>query len=108
MLARSRDLRLPVAILTVAFFSAMAQAQQYSFRVYGLEQGLTNLGVKGLYQDKKGFLWVSTENGIYRYDGERFQPFGANEGIPASSGVAFGEAPDGSLLAGGEIGLFRK
>jgi putative nucleotidyltransferase with HDIG domain len=108
MIARSRDLRLPVAILTVALFSALAQAQQYSFRVYGLDQGLTNLGVKGLYQDKKGFLWVSTENGIYRYDGERFQPFGANEGIPASSGVAFGEAPDGSLLAGGEIGLFRK
>ena len=83
-------------------------AQQYSFRTYGVEQGLTNLGVKGLYQDKKGFLWVSTENGVFRYDGERFQSFGEKEGLPPSAGVAFGTAPDGSLLAGGEIGLYRR
>jgi hypothetical protein len=108
MLARPGDFLIAIAILTVALFTEPAEAQQYSFRVYGLDQGLNSLAVKGLYQDKKGFLWVSTENGIFRYDGERFQSFGAKDGIPPSSGVAFGEAPDGSLLAGGEIGLFRK
>jgi len=92
-------------ILTVAGF---AEAQQYSFRVYGGDQGLTNLAVKSLYQDDEGFFWVSTEDAIYRYDGERFQLFGAKSGMPPSSGIAFGEAPDGSLLAGGQIGLFRK
>ena len=51
---------------------------------------------------------VSTEGGVFRYDGERFQSFRAKDGIPASSGVAFGEAPDGSLLVGGRIGLFKK
>ena len=108
MLARSGGFHLSIAILTAALFAGPAGAQQYSFRVYGLDQGLNNLAVKGLYQDKKGFLWVSTENGIFRYDGERFQSFGVTDGIPVSSGVAFGEAPDGSLLAGGEIGLFQK
>ena len=106
---RSVFLSLATAILVGCLMPAGPLfAQQYSFKVYGLEQGLTNLGIKSLHQDREGFLWVSTENGIFRYDGERFQPFGEKEGIPASSGVAFGEAPDGSLLAGGEFGLFRK
>jgi diguanylate cyclase (GGDEF)-like protein len=109
MAARSVYFRIPAAILVLPLlFTGLAEAQQYSFRVYGLDQGLNNLAVKGLHQDNKGFLWVSTENGIFRYDGERFQSFGVKEGIPPSSGVAFGEAPDGSLLAGGEIGLFRE
>ncbi|MFZ0337998.1 MAG: diguanylate cyclase [Terracidiphilus sp.] len=84
-----------------------ACAQQYSFQTLGADQGLSNLGVKNLYQDKQGFLWVSTEGGVFRYDGRRFRAFGQDEGLPTSSGVAFAEAPDGDLLVGGEIGLFR-
>jgi signal transduction histidine kinase/DNA-binding response OmpR family regulator/streptogramin lyase len=82
-------------------------AQEYRFQFHGLEQGLTNLAIKSIYQDRTGFIWVSTENGIFRYDGERFQSFGSDQGIPSSSGAAFGEAPDGALLVGGDKGLFR-
>ena len=82
-------------------------AQEYSFRYFGLAEGLTNLAVRQIYQDRAGFLWVSTENGIFRYDGERFEAFGPAQGIPATSGAAFGDAPDGSLLAGGDFGLYR-
>lgn len=85
----------------------IARAQQYSFQYLGVDQGLSNLGVKNLYQDKQGFLWVSTEGGVFRYDGRRFRAFGQEDGLPTSSGVAFAETPDGDLLAGGEIGLFR-
>ena len=95
-------------LLAVLVFTSHGIAQQYSFRAYGLEQGLTNLGIKSLHQDKLGFLWVSTEDGVFRYDGERFQSVGEKDGIPPTSGVAFGEAPDGSLLLGGDIGLFRR
>jgi putative nucleotidyltransferase with HDIG domain len=107
MKARSAYLHIPIFVAALVG-TGLGRAQQYSFRVYGLDQGLTNLGVKNLYQDKQGFLWVSTENGIFRYDGDRFQWFGDKEGIPPSSGIAFGEAPDGSLLVGGEIGLLHK
>ena len=85
----------------------MAGAQEYSLRTYGNAEGLANLAVRRIYQDHLGFLWISTENGIFRFDGERFQGFDASHGVPANSAVAFGEAPDGSLLIGGEIGLYR-
>lgn len=103
----NRLIRLSIWLAAVAF-AGHAKAQQYSFRAYGVEQGLTNLGLKSLYQDRQGFLWASTENGVFRYDGERFQSFAVNSGLPFSSAMAFGESPDGSLLVGGEAGLFRK
>jgi len=82
-------------------------AQEYRFQYLGAEQGLSNLGVRNLYQDRRGFLWVSTEGGVFRYDGQRFQAFGEDQGLPESSGVAFAETPSGRLLAGTETGLYR-
>lgn len=87
--------------------TASLSAQEYSFRAFGKADGLDNLTVRQLFEDDLGFIWVSTENGIYRYDGERFEVFGPSRGIPSSSGAAFGEAPDGSLLAGGDFGLYH-
>jgi diguanylate cyclase (GGDEF)-like protein len=82
-------------------------AQEYSFRTFGNADGLGNLAVRQIYQDQVGFIWVSTEDGIYRYDGERFEAFGPAQGIPATSGAALGDAPDGSLLIGGDFGLYH-
>lgn len=82
-------------------------AQEYSFRNFGVTEGLNNLAVRRIYQDRVGFIWVSTENGIFRFDGNRFEPFGKEKGIPSNSGMEFGDAPDGSLLAGGNVGLYR-
>jgi Two component regulator propeller len=82
-------------------------AQEYSFRSFGITEGLNNLGVLQIYQDRVGFLWVSTENGTYRFDGDHFEAFGLAQGIPVSPATAFGDAPDGSLLVGGAIGLYH-
>jgi diguanylate cyclase (GGDEF)-like protein len=83
------------------------RAQEYSFRVFGVAEGLSNLTVRAVFQDRTGFLWVATVNGYFRYDGERFEAFGAAQGVPNGPGTAFGDAPDGSLLAGGSFGLLR-
>src|ERR1700688_179919 len=100
-------LRTGVVSTLLLLTSGVLSAQEYNFRTFGVTEGLNNLAVRQVYQDRTGFVWVSTENGIFRYDGERFQLFGGDQGIPSSSGAAFGEAPDGSLLVGGDKGLFR-
>ena len=84
-----------------------SQAQEYSFRNYGSAEGLNDLSVRAIYQDRVGFLWVATLNGFFRYDGERFEAFGVAEGVPSSPNTAFADAPDGSLLALGAYGLIR-
>ena len=37
-----------------------------------LNDGLCNNNVKHIYQDTKGFIWISTLNGLSRYDGTSF------------------------------------
>ena len=46
------------------------------FRTYGTEAGLGSLAAMRLAQDTAGFLWVATQDGVYRYDGNRFARFG--------------------------------
>jgi diguanylate cyclase (GGDEF)-like protein len=96
-----------IVAVVLALATAALCAQEYSFRGFGTAEGLTNLAIKRIYQDRTGFIWVSTENGIFRYDGERFEGFGPAQGVPSNSGSAFGAAPDGSLLIGGDFGLYR-
>jgi diguanylate cyclase (GGDEF)-like protein len=95
----------PLALLFLA--RLVAGAQQYSFRYFGNQDGLANLAINSVYQDQIGFIWVNTENGIYRYDGTSFEAFDQDKGIGPQTAVAFGDAPDGSLLAGGDFGLYH-
>lgn len=75
-------------------------AQRYSFKTYGSEEGLGSLVVQGILQDSKGFLWVATQNGIYRYDGQRFIRYGTAEGLPSNSVNCIFQSQDGTLWAG--------
>jgi ligand-binding sensor domain-containing protein len=94
-----------LACLTLA---APVKAQQYSFRYYGAEDGLTNAAVKVLFQDRTGFVWAGTENGVFRYDGQRFQRYGPVEGLPHDVVLSLGETPDGHVLAGYRTGLYQQ
>ena len=62
----------------------MLPAQRYNFKFYGEEEGLQSLAVQVVLQDRTGFLWVGTQNGLYRYDGSRFATFGKAEGLPGT------------------------
>ncbi|MET3886702.1 two-component regulator propeller domain-containing protein [Niastella sp. OAS944] len=44
----------------------------------GIEQGLSNNSVRCIYQDKKGFLWFGTYDGLNRYDAYTFKVFRNN------------------------------
>ncbi len=39
------------------------------------DEGLTNYYIKCIQQDKNGFLWFGTEEGLFRYNGYSFKPF---------------------------------
>ncbi|HEV2213825.1 MAG TPA: two-component regulator propeller domain-containing protein, partial [Terracidiphilus sp.] len=60
-------------------FAAGCLAQRYSFREYRM--GLSNLNITGIAQDRTGYLWAGTENGLYRYDGIQFLRFGSSAGV---------------------------
>jgi len=44
-------------------------------RLYTTENGLPNSQINDIYQDSRGFIWISTENGLARFDGIDFMTF---------------------------------
>ena len=83
---------------------ATSCAQRYSFREY--IQGLGNPNITSIQQDRVGYLWMGTQNGLYRYDGSQFQRYGAAEGIPDRiiDNVFIGL--DGTLWVGTTAGVY--
>lgn len=65
-------------LLSLAFFFLLfsgLSAQPSSITQLGVEQGLSNNHVVSITQDKDGFLWFATEEGLNKFDGIRFTSF---------------------------------
>jgi ligand-binding sensor domain-containing protein len=50
-------------------------AQKISFEHLSSDLGLSQNMINGIMQDSRGFIWVSTNDGLNRYDGYRFTTF---------------------------------
>ena len=96
------------AVVIACLLITSAFAQRQSFKFYGQDQGLSNLATERLYQDRSGYLWVGTQNGLFRYDGAVFVGFGEAEGLPGSSIESIVETPDGVLWVATNRGLARR
>lgn len=59
-------------LLGITFCTAAQQNDNYIFRHIGQSDGLLHNVVSTLVQDKRGFIWIGTKNGLQRYDGSRF------------------------------------
>jgi signal transduction histidine kinase/ligand-binding sensor domain-containing protein/CheY-like chemotaxis protein/HPt (histidine-containing phosphotransfer) domain-containing protein len=49
--------------------------EKAAFTVLSLMDELPNSSVSGIVQDTKGFIWMSTQGGLARYDGSGFKSF---------------------------------
>ncbi|UOQ73962.1 ligand-binding sensor domain-containing protein [Hymenobacter cellulosilyticus] len=57
-------------------FAASAQtSSSLTFRTLTAAQGLSENSVYGIVQDRQGFLWFGTQDGLSRYDGVEFRVF---------------------------------
>ena len=96
-----------LAILAFVTSALRLQAEQYPFRVYDQTAGLANPTVNAIQTDAEGFLWIGTDNGLFRYDGTRFRTYEA-QGLPGNRINAIYSAPDGTLWVVTDKGLARR
>jgi signal transduction histidine kinase/ligand-binding sensor domain-containing protein/ActR/RegA family two-component response regulator len=90
--------------LTVRAFSA----EHTNLKFYGREQGLTDLSVFSLLQDRAGYIWLGTQMGLFRYDGSAFQSYASSAGVAGAAVWSIAETPDGVLWVGSDNGLARR
>jgi ligand-binding sensor domain-containing protein/signal transduction histidine kinase len=86
-------------------------SQPYYFRHYQVENGLSNNAVICCLQDKKGFMWFGTKDGLNRFDGYSFKIFSNNPDDSNSIGNNFihslYEDRNGILWIGTEKGVYK-
>ena len=98
-------------LLLLPFLAGFAGDGIYNYDIISLKDGLSQNTVNAILQDKYGFMWYGTENGLNRYDGYDFVHF-----LPAQSDTtsisnniihSIIEDNEGYLWIGTEYGLNR-
>jgi ligand-binding sensor domain-containing protein/class 3 adenylate cyclase/predicted metal-dependent HD superfamily phosphohydrolase len=90
------------------FLSFSIQAQNsYRFRNYTISDGLSQSNVSTLVQDNTGTIWVGTQDGLNRFDGQSFETFTPDntEGIENGDFICSIKASNGIIWFGTSNGL---
>ena len=59
----------------------MAQETLAGYRHFTVDEGLPSSEVYEILQDRQGFIWFATDNGLSRFNGYQFENFGSMEGL---------------------------
>src|SRR5688500_17970165 len=65
-------------LLLITYNLCLAQ-ENIRFERISVNEGLSQADIKSIVQDKLGFLWVGTRDGLNRYDGAKFIRYNRRE-----------------------------
>ena len=94
--------------------AALAMDPQQPFHSYVLdhwsvEQGLPQITVLAMAEDRAGFLWINTQAAVVRFDGARFVTYDrAATGVDTSMLAVVWADPQGGVWFGGAHGLLHE
>jgi signal transduction histidine kinase len=78
---------------------------QFGHRAWKIEDGHLGSQARAFAQDKDGYLWIGTANGLFRFDGVRFTQWNPPGNSPFGTVLSLLADHDGSLWIGGDHGL---
>lgn len=80
--------RWPIAFILIFINSHVFPQEKFSIN-YNSSHGLSCNKIYVIRQDSKGFIWISTDNGLYQYDGLIFKRFSSINGLPSNETIEF-------------------
>ncbi len=76
MKSNHRSLVAALALAAVSAVPAAAEiARPIRFEHLSADEGLSQVGVMDVLQDRRGYIWLATEDGLNRYDGTSFKVY---------------------------------
>jgi signal transduction histidine kinase/CheY-like chemotaxis protein len=72
-----------VEFLLLFLLYSAAQAQSFipEVRLYSIKDGLSNRQVNDVLEDRQGYIWAATPQGLNRFDGYSFRAWGREDGL---------------------------
>lgn len=114
MLYLRKSIILIIAICTALTGGLQARQFNQSTRNLSVADGIPQSYISGIIQDKMGFIWIGTRDGLAKYDGRSFSTFRYQRNIPESLSSNIIEkiylCRDDNILIGyeeGEVDLFN-
>ena len=86
--------------LLLLFFYQSAAQDNLLFKTYSFAQGLNSYNIFKTRQDAYGFIWIATQDGLFRFNGKSFEGLKNNTGSSTST--------MGNVLSDLEIGVDNK
>ena len=94
------------------FSQTKALENHFSFNHISVDDGLSNGYISSIVQDQQGFIWISTWDGLNRYDGYNFKIFNHNplDSTTISSDNIRSQliTKDGTLWVGTDNGVINR
>jgi ligand-binding sensor domain-containing protein len=69
---------------------------------YTSSEGLASSQVYEMMQDREGYMWFATANGVSRFDGHKFTNFTTKDGLNSNSIICLTEGSRGEIYFGNE------
>ena len=115
LMSTSNKRRLPLILfLAVSGLKGIAlepttPLADYGRQSWAMENGLPQNSVHALLQTRDGYMWLGTEAGLVRFDGNAFAVFDrtSNPSLPGADIRCLTETKDGALWIGTSDGLAR-
>jgi len=100
-----------LSLTTVLFvaFCGWSQPNRFRFHTYGQDEGLSSSSVNVMAEDSYGFIWIGTEDGLFRFDAHQFIAYrktqNTHPALPSNSITALYPLQNGHLMVGTREGL---
>ncbi|HET6252534.1 MAG TPA: histidine kinase [Puia sp.] len=69
-------------VVSFVLSAITSHAQELAYRQFTVKDGLPGSIVYHCLQDRKGFIWFATNQGVCRFDGHSFRTFTKKDGLP--------------------------
>src|SRR5215510_74146 len=95
------------AIAVLFAFACLTSAEQLPTKSYTVADGLAHGTITSIYQDRKGYIWFCTFEGLSLFDGYRFKNYDQHDGLPPGVVNSVTEDREGHLWVATNGGIAR-
>lgn len=87
------------AVYLFVFFCLFSFSQENVLH-FNTANGLPHDITYGIFQDSSGYIWIGTDDGLVKYDGQEFKVFSTDDGMRNNFAIDINQSKNGDIVVG--------